>query len=828
MRHTPTPRLPASFAFALTVSLALAACGGDDEAPPSLEPVAPRTVAVNETLTIDLVAENPGSLPLRWAVSGPDLPGFDRVASLAGDARGAQFRWTPLVSHVGEHALTFVATSSAGTARATTTVMVTPAADAAPVFLRPGAGATFDLTREPCVAFDVEVRDDDSASVTIGPRSILPMGAVLEQTGPKIAVFSWCPAPDQIEASERWTIALKADDGDHPPTALDFVAVLRAGARTDCPGADPIVALVSPAEGARVTTAAGFDVLATASDAEGLRDAPLLYWTTTMPDDLARPDITLFAQVPFAADGDRFRARVPIALAEGEERTVWLLATVTDNDDAAGTLCDHRAETALAAIVAVGGAGGGSLGLCVACTASLDCASGICAAGAGGGRCLAGCSGAGVSCPSGSTCGAVTRIEGAVVDACGDAAAACSSLGVCTDDAREEDDARSSATALTAPITEGVICSGDSDWYRIAVGASTRVDVTLDGFVHADGDLDLQLVSDTGAILATSAGIADAETAGICVAAAGPVYARVFGYGTAGAPRYALRAVTMPGACCVDDTFEPDDSRLAPRSAAPTFEGTVCPRDDDFLSVDVASASTLTATIVFDATADLDLELYGPDGTVIASSRGVGDTETITVDVSPGRHVLRVYGYMGATSDYVGERMLVARTTCTSTLGCPAGTVCNGSVCVAAACTGASTCPSMYACPAAGPGSAPRACTAPCTVNTDCRASEACKWFAEGRFCAARGAGANGAACTSYADCGGQRTCLATTGGYCARAGCASNADCETGTFCARVGGANVCAVSCLASDSVCRLSGGYACRSVTDVGGTSQRLCVP
>jgi hypothetical protein len=826
MRHTSLFRLHAPLLLSLVVPFALFACGGDDEAPPGIEPIAPRTIAVNETLTIELAVDNPGALPLRWAVSGPDLPGFDRVASIAGDARAAQFRWTPLVSHVGEHVLTFTASSSAGTARASTTVTVTPAADAAPVFLRPGAGATFDLTRDPCVNFDVEVRDDDSAMVTIGPRSILPMGATLDQTGPKTAVFAWCPAPDQIEASERWTIALQADDGDRPPTPLDFVAVLRAGARTDCPGTDPTIALVSPSDGARVTPAAGFDVRATASDAEGLRDAPLLYWSTTMPDDPARPDITLFAQVPFEADGDRFRARVPIGLAEGEERTVWLLASVTDNDDAAGTLCDRRAETTLVSVVAIGGAGGGALGLCVACTASIDCASGVCATGAGGGRCVAACSGPGAACPSGSTCGPVTRIEGTAATACGDVAAACSSLGICTDDAREEDDARTTATALTAPVTDGTICPGDSDWYRIAVGPSTRLDVTLDGFVHADGDLDLQLVSDTGAILASSAGVTNTESAGLCVAAAGTVYARVFGYDTAGAPRYALRAATMPGDCCVDDRFEPDDTRLAPRTAAPAFEGTVCPRDDDFLSVEVTGPSTLTATIVFDAAADLDLELYGPDGTVLASSRGVTDTESLTAAVSPGRHVLRVYGYMGATADYAGELMLVARTTCTSTLGCPAGTVCDGGVCEDATCTSPATCPSTFACPVAGPGSAPRDCAAPCTVNTDCRASEACKWFAEGRFCAARGAAANGAACTTYADCGGQRACLATTGGYCARAGCASNADCETGTFCARVGGVNACAVSCLASDSVCRT--GYACRSVTDLGGTSQRLCVP
>jgi PKD repeat protein len=823
----PTLFRPLRLLSLALATLVLVACGGDDPVPPGILPVAPRTIAVNETLSVELVVRNPQALPLIWRVVGPDLPGFDRVATVSGDPSRGEFRWTPLVSHVGTHSVTFAVTSSEGTSQTTTTITVTPASDSAPVFLRPGAGATFDLTSDPCVNVDIEVRDDDSATVTIGPRSILPEGATIEVLGPKTAALHWCPAPDQIAASERWTLALSANDGDHPATAHDFVAVLRAGARTDCPGADPVVALVAPLDAERVTTSAGFDVIATASDVEGLRDAPLLYWTTTLPDDLTKPDITLFSQLSFTADGAQFRARLPLSLAEGAEQTVWLLASATDNDDPTGTLCDHRSDTPLISVVAVGGAGGGTLALCTACTASLDCESGVCATGASGGRCLAACTGAGASCAAGS-CLSVTRIEGTTASACGDVTAACSAVGVCVDDTREENDNLATATLFSSAITNGVICPGDSDWFRVDAAANTRVDVTLDGFVHSAGDLDLQVVSSTGAILASSAGTTNVETAGVCMAAPGALYARVFGYGGAAGPAYGLRVATASEACCVDDTFEPDDTRLTARAGSAAFDGTVCPNDDDYLYYDLTAASTLTATLVFDATADLDIELYGPDGTVVAASRGVTDTETFTADVTPGRYALRVFGYAGASSSYVGEVTIVARTSCTTTLGCPTGMVCNGSVCVAGACTSAGTCPSLHACPVSGPTSAGRLCTAPCTLNADCRSNEACKWFAEGRYCGVRGAAANGAACTSYADCGGQRACLATAGGYCARAGCTRNSDCETGTFCATVGTANVCALSCLTSDSVCRLSEGYACRSVTDVAGTAQRLCVP
>ncbi len=49
-------------------------------------------------------------------------------------------------------------------------------ADSAPIFLRPGPGGTFDLSRDPCVHFDVEVRDDDSAEVALSVEGA-PEGA---------------------------------------------------------------------------------------------------------------------------------------------------------------------------------------------------------------------------------------------------------------------------------------------------------------------------------------------------------------------------------------------------------------------------------------------------------------------------------------------------------------------------------------------------------------------------------------------------------------------------------------------------------------------------
>lgn len=822
-------RIPrhAALGLGLIASLAFLGCGSGSGA--SLDPIAPATVAVNETLRIPLIVRGGGG-SLSFRFEGPDLPGLDRTAGVTGGAGGGEFHWTPLSSHVGTHEIAILLMSGGSEVdRQSVVITVTPAADAAPVFLSPGAGGTYDLTRDPCVRFDIEVRDDDSPMVRIGSRTPLPDGAELRTTGDKRASFEWCPAPDQVASSERWAVALEADDGDHDPTPHDYVIVLRAGAKPGCPGSPPVITLIAPGEGERVPAAAGYQVAVAVSDDMGLRDVPLLFWTTTAPDDPSDPDITTFEQVEFAPSGSNFVARVPsLGLAPDATQDVYLVVSATDNDDAGGASCDHRTDSPLRTFTAVGSTSGGALPACDPCTASGDCGDGICAA-ASGGVCLPVCD-AGGACTTGS-CVSTTTLEGSVVMACGDSATVCGGGGSCTDDPHEDNDDLASASAYTAPITDGQICSGDDDYYRVNVPAGMQVTVTLDGFDHATGDLDLELLDATGTILATSAGTTSTETASACLAAGGDVVAHVLGF-AGDENAYHLRAELSPGSCCLDDAGEDDDTRATSRPAATdgTFDGTICPSDDDYIGVSVAGPSTIDATIVFTPSmGDLDLELLDPSGAVIAFSRGATDTESITKDVTDaGAYTLRVYGFRDSRGDYLGDVQVMTRTTCATSAECPSDQVCDGSGCVPRSCSSASTCPSGMGCPTAGPAPATSECGESCTVNSECRSVEACKRFATGRFCGRRGAGQNGDACADFTACGGQRACMPWPGGYCARAGCATNADCEAGTFCVDQGGTPVCLRSCWDSDSICRLAEGYVCDIVTDRGGTLQFACVP
>ncbi len=822
----------------------LIGCGGGGG--PTLAPIDPVSGRVNEEITIPLVIDNPSGQTVALSVEDPMLPSFDLVTTLSTDVTGGTFRWVPLSSHAGTHELTFVLTAGHGGAeydRESVVVEILPAADAAPVFVRPGAGGTYDLTQAPCVSFDVEVRDDDSDMVTIGTRSDPPEGATLTSAGPKRATFDWCPTPDQVASSERWTVQLEADDGDHPAVEHDYVIVLRSGpTREGCPGEPPTITLRSPLMDERVTSGTTYGVEAQVTDDVGLRDAPLLYYSTSAPEDPSHPDVTLFELVTFTDDGGgSFVARIPsLGLAMGEETTVYYFVSATDNDDATGTACDHRTDSALVSFVAVGGTRpDGMLAQCEPCSASTECSSGICAATAGGGKCVDSCSGGGV-CASG-TCGATVTTEGGTRAGCGPAGEICGgSSGSCTDDARENDDSIGTASTYSSAIDDGQICSGDDDYVAIAASRGDRVTVTIDGFVTAEGDLDLQLRNATGAVLAESASVRDIETASACAdGSSSMVYARVYGYGGA-QNAYQLSASVAPDSTCgcADDSYENDDGQASARSvtfASTTdgeradFDGVLCGADDDWIAIPMSGPGRIQISLLFtDASGDIDLHLYDPSGVRIGASLGSTDEESIDAMVSGGgTYALRVFTYgTGNPDGYLGEVIRTVGTGCSSTLECPTDTVCASGSCASDVCTSDASCPAMHSCPTAGPSGATRHCAADCSVNSDCRSSEACKWFVEGRGCGRRGSGANGDGCASYADCGGQRACLGWPGGYCARAGCTSNADCESGTYCVSSGGVNVCALHCVSAP--CREAEGYTCEYTPTMGDVARFVCLP
>jgi len=820
----------------IALVLVFSACGEGGGA--SLAPIDSRSVRVNEILELTIAINNPQGMPVDVEVDPPDLPMFDRVARVSTSPGGAVFRWIPLASHTGTHELVFILRNAGGSEldRATALIEVLPSEDSAPVFIRPGAGGTFDLERDPCVTFDVEVRDDDSTDVDIGTRSELPERATLANAGPRRAMFDWCPTPDQVASAERWTIELYADDGEYR-VEHDYIVVLRTGPKEGCPGAAPMITIGRPAMGEAVTSGTTYAVEVTVTDDMGLRDAPLLYFTTSEPSNPDEPDVTEFEQLTFEAAGGGYVANIPnLGLGEGEMQQVWFLVSATDNDDPSGSTCDHRTDSSVVSFFAVGGEpADGTLEACEPCTSSTECASGLCASAAGGARCLDSCTEA--TCAMG-TCGAAGTVEGGARAGCGPVSEVCGGGGgVCTDDGREDDDTAATGTMYSTPITDGQICADDDDYFRVAVGMGDEVTVTVDGFSHAAGDLDLELRAADGTILGTSASVRDTESVSYCNGeAATTMTARVFGFrGSENAYSFRAEVAPDPAGCCVDDFNEDDDDRMSARSITfsgdmASFDGSVCPMDDDWIEIPMDDPGTIEVLLVFsDADGDLDIALHDPTGMRVASSVSSTDDEMISADVAGGGvYTLRIYGFLlSGGVDYLGEVTRTAGSMCAMTLECPNDTVCDAGSCEPDDCASMADCPATHTCAAAGNGPGMH-CGAACADNTDCRSVEACKWLPEGRACLRRGAGANGDACASFADCGGQRACLggAWPGGYCARAGCTDNADCEGGTWCVSEGGMNVCALSCVSVS--CRDAEGYSCAFRPTIGGTSRFVCVP
>ncbi|WP_455903671.1 pre-peptidase C-terminal domain-containing protein [Microbacterium sp.] len=661
----------------------------------------------------------------------------------------------------------------------------------------------------------VEVRDADTEEIELSVTGE-PDGAIFAQIGDKRAILDWCPTPDQIDASSRWVATIEASDGDHTER-LQHTMVLRAETREDCPGAAPTIDIVSPAEGERVASSVGYLVRANVTDDEGLRDAPILYYSQVAPET-DEPKLDEFDQVFFANADGAWEARIPSLGLEGaDEAPLYVVVSATDNDDDAGTACDHTVDSPVRSFIAAAGSETDRLNLCDSCSASTECLSGICGQSDTGGRCLFDC-GEGVC----AACEPVTSVEGAIVDACGSVAAQCEGqTEVCTDDGFEDNDTPETAATATYPI-DAVVCPSDDDYFTVTLAASMQFDATLDGFDSAEADLDLRLLADDGTVIQSSAGTTSSEQISFCAQASRSLALHVVNFSGTNTP-YHLSVVEQAAACCIDDGFEPNQSATAATaltSGEPT-SGVACPDDDDYFSFSIPASSTVSFTLAVGNDADLDLDILDSNGLQVARGDEVG-SELVTVDLATGDYTARVYGFDGATGPY-DLSFTSASLGCTDDNSCPLGTICRTGECVDSACQGLMMCPPEYLCPTLDPSAVFGECGLVCGSSESCREGESCKWFHDGRACGAQGAGQTGAACTSHADCGGERTCVGWAGGYCARSGCTNAFDCEFGSHCATVGSTNICVQDCSGFGNTCREAEGYSCDIVFDQTGAIQ-----
>ncbi|MCB9520881.1 MAG: hypothetical protein H6700_10755 [Myxococcales bacterium] len=793
-----------------------------------IPPIEPQTAYVGEFLSVPFSVRHPGRAPVSLSFSGPDLPFLDRWAFIVARPGGGELQWTPTADHVGLHTLTINAAAGDRRASRHVQIEVIVAREAAPVFSAPGPGQAVDLDATPCVELPVVASDRDSEQVALRVAFGMPAGATFDVTevGPTSrGTFRWCPRADQTAAAAQWTVTFGASDGEHPEVQRDTTFVLLTPTKAACGGAVPEVVWGAPEDGSSLVSRVGYPVSMRVADDNPLRDRPVLFYTDGRIEQRDQLELPTLSLVPFAptADGG-WLARIPtFRLAEDEAKNLSLVAWVTDDDDPTGTRCDNLAPLRMRRFTAIGAVEAGILDDCDVCQVSGDCLSGVCARTPYGGRCIPGCE-LGDRCDDGTECALWNSMEGVIRSGCGSAESRCLGVPDCEPDAAEPNDVPAQAATL-APATDrnATACGRDDDWYRLAVDTESEVEV------QATGAVELQLVDAHGTIVAVAARSDETAVATVCVAGGADLLARVFAPSLDPAS-YSVRARVTPAACaCVDDPAEAGESPTL--SPGGSFSGQICGRDTDELRVESDDASRTTLTLTFDAAAaDLDMDVLDAAGHLVASARGVGDTESVSVDLrsSAGPFRVRVFSYDGRDGSYTLARSDVPLASCATAADCDATELCDVARCRRVACVRNADCEVGQICPLPSITLPARTCVAECADDGDCGAGRVCKQFFEGAACFPTGEGETAAECEAVADCGGDRVCVDWPGGHCAAAGCDRGVPCGEGAACAMVDGRASCVQTCWGADDACTRQDDYECRELFAPDSEILYGCVP
>jgi len=212
---------------------------------------------------------------------------------------------------------------------------------------------------------------------------------------------------------------------------------------------------------------------------------------------------------------------------------------------------------------------------------------------------------------------------------------------VCSEDDFEDNDTLATASLLTEGSYNGLrACTGDSDYYAIALGVGDQIDVSL-RFADDQGDIDLQLLDPQGQVVASSGTTSDNESVAYTAESAGHYSVRAWLYLDAGADlgnEYdMIISVDEAVVTCPDDGYENNDSFY---TAALVFPGNypdlrACSDDEDFYLITLFAGEQLTVDLVFlHDEGDIDVQLLDPLGNVVASSMSTTDDESLSYTTS--------------------------------------------------------------------------------------------------------------------------------------------------------------------------------------------------
>ena len=214
----------------------------------------------------------------------------------------------------------------------------------------------------------------------------------------------------------------------------------------------------------------------------------------------------------------------------------------------------------------------------------------------------------------------------------------------CIQDGFEPNDAQANASLVSpGTIVDLHACPTDDDWFAVGLTAGAQVDFAAT-FTHPEGNIDLELYNESGALLADSLSASDGEAVGYTASLQESVFLRVtlaadLG-GQVGNP-YTLD-ISATGLGCVTDPFEPNDAYAQAQAlgAGQTGTLTAC-GDDDWYSVALNGGETLELDALFAHNeGNIDVHFADSAGNVFDSASSFTDNEALTFTAPTTQTVL--------------------------------------------------------------------------------------------------------------------------------------------------------------------------------------------